>query len=84
MGRYDRRFLSLRLISICGVRSLSHARMLNAYTPMQNRFAGIKPSCDLCNPTTQTIRLLAIATRSPIQDFRASSIVARTVRKQER
>jgi hypothetical protein len=58
--------------------------MLNAYMPMQNRFAGIKPSCDVRNPITQTIKLLAIATRSPIQDFRASSIVARMVKKQER
>jgi len=58
--------------------------MLNAYTPMQNRFAGIKPRCDVRNPIAQTIKLLAIATRSPIQDFRASRIVARMVKKQER
>ena len=58
--------------------------MLNAYTQMQNRFAGIKPSCDVRNPIAQTIKLLTIATRSPIQDFRASRIVARIVRKQER
>jgi hypothetical protein len=51
---------------------------------MQKRFAGIKPSCDVRNPMTQTIKLLAIAIRSPIQDFRASSIVAKTVRKKER
>jgi hypothetical protein len=64
--------------------SLSHDRMLNAYMQMQNRFAGIKPSCDVRNAIAQTIKLLIIAIRSPIQDFRASSIVARTVRKQER
>jgi hypothetical protein len=58
--------------------------MLNAYAQMQKRFAGIKPSCDVRNPIAQTIKLLTIAIRSPIQDFRASSIVARTVRKQER
>jgi hypothetical protein len=58
--------------------------MLNAYTQMQNRFAGIKPSCDVRNPIAQTVKLLTIATRSPIQDFRASSIVATMVRKQER
>jgi hypothetical protein len=58
--------------------------MLHAYTPMQNRFAGIKPSCEVRNPIAQTIKLLAIATMSPIQDFRASSIVARMVKKQER
>jgi hypothetical protein len=58
--------------------------MLNPYTQMQNRFAGIKPSCDVRNPMAQTIKLLAIAIRSPIQDFRASSIVARTVKKHER
>ena len=58
--------------------------MLNAFTQMQNRFAGIKPSCDVRNPIAQTIKLFAIAIRSPTQDFRASSIVASTVRKQER
>jgi hypothetical protein len=58
--------------------------MLNAYTQMQNRFAGIKPNCDVRNPIAQTIKLFTIAIRSPIQDFRASSIVASTVRKQER
>jgi hypothetical protein len=58
--------------------------MLNAYTPMQNKFAGIKPSCDVRNPIAQTMKLLTIATRSPTQDFRASSIVARMVKKQER
>jgi hypothetical protein len=51
---------------------------------MQNRFAGIKPSCEVRNPIAQTIKLLTVAIRSPIQDFRASSIVARTVRKHER
>jgi hypothetical protein len=58
--------------------------MLNPYTQMQNRFAGIKPSCDVRNAMVQTIRLLTIAIRSPVQDFRASRIVARTVRKHER
>jgi hypothetical protein len=58
--------------------------MLNAYMQTQNRFAGIKPSCDVRNPIAQTIKLLTIATRSPIHDFRASSIVASTVKKQER
>jgi len=58
--------------------------MLNAFTQMQNTFAGIKPSCDVRNPIAQTIKLLAIAITSPTQDFRASSIVASTVRKQER
>jgi len=58
--------------------------MLKAYTQMQKMFAGIKPSCDVRNPIAQTIKLLTIATRSPIQDFRASKIVARMVRKQER
>jgi hypothetical protein len=50
---------------------------------MQNRFAGIKPSCDVCNAIAQTIKLLTIAIRSPIHDVRASSIVAKTVRRQE-
>ena len=58
--------------------------MLDAYTQMQNRFAGIKPNCDVRNPIAQMIKLFTIAIRSPIQDFRASSIVASTVRKQER
>ena len=58
--------------------------MLNAYVQMQNRFAGIRPSCDVRNAIAQMITLLTIAIRSPIQDFRPSSIVARTVRKQER
>ena len=32
MGKHDQRFLSLRMISICVCRPLSHGRMLNAYT----------------------------------------------------
>jgi hypothetical protein len=32
---------------------------------MQNRFAGIKPSCDVRNPIAETIKLLIIAIRSP-------------------
>ena len=71
-------------LDVCVFCSLRHGHMLNAYTQMQNRFAGIKPSCDVRNPIAQTIKLLTIAIRGPIQDFRASSIVARTVRKQER
>jgi hypothetical protein len=58
--------------------------MLNAYTQMQNRFAGIEPSCEVRNPIAQTIKLFTIAIRSAIQDFRASSIVASTVMKEER
>jgi hypothetical protein len=58
--------------------------MLNPYTQMQNRFAGIKPSCDVRNAMAQMIKLLIIAIRSPVQDFRASRIVAKTVRKHER
>jgi hypothetical protein len=58
--------------------------MLKAYMQMQNRFAGIKPSCDVRNAIAQTIKLLTIPARSPIQDFRASSTVARTVRIHER
>jgi hypothetical protein len=58
--------------------------MLNAYMQTQNRFAGIRPSCDVRNAIAETIKLLTIATRSPIQDFRVSSIVAKTVRRQER
>jgi hypothetical protein len=60
---------------------LSHDRTLNANTPMQNSFAGLKTSCDVRNAITQTIKLLAIATGNPIQDFRASSIVVRMVKK---
>ena len=58
--------------------------MLNPYTQMQNRFAGIKPSCDVRNAMAHTIKLLTIAIKRPTQDFRASNIVARIVRKQER
>ena len=58
--------------------------MLNAYMQMQNRFAGIKPNCNVRNAIAETVKLLAIAIRSPIQDFRASSMVANTVRKHER
>jgi hypothetical protein len=51
---------------------------------MQNRFAGMKPNCEVRNPIRQTIKLLPIATTSPVQDFRPNRIVANTVRKQER
>jgi len=78
------RFVEAVALDLGCVCCFSHGRMLNPYTQMQKRFAGIKPSCDVRNPMTQTIKLLTIATRSPIHDFRASSNVASTVRKHER
>jgi hypothetical protein len=58
--------------------------MLNAYVQMQNIFAGIKPSSDVCSAIAQTIKLLTMAIRSPTQDFRESRTAARIVRRQER
>jgi len=43
--------------------------MLNTYTPMQKRFAGINPNCPVFNPITQMIALLIPATASPNQRF---------------
>jgi hypothetical protein len=62
---------------------LSQDRMLNAYTQMQIRFAGIKPNWDVRKPITQTIKLLTIDIRSPVHDFRPTRTVANIVRKQE-
>jgi hypothetical protein len=58
--------------------------MLKRYMQMQNRFAGIKPNWDVRNPIAQTIRQFMLETTSPVQDLRATSIVARIVRKHER
>ena len=63
---------------------MSHDRMLDAYMQMQNRFAGMRPSCEVRNAIAQTIKLFTIAIKSPIHDFRASSKVARIVKRQER
>jgi hypothetical protein len=63
---------------------MSQDRMLNAYTQMQTRFAGIKPNRDVRKPIRQTIKLLTIDIRSPVQDFRPTRMVANIVRKQER
>jgi hypothetical protein len=62
----------------------NHARRLNAFTQMQNTFAGIKPYCDVCNPITQTMRLLTPETTRPLHIFLPTRIVATTVRRQER
>jgi hypothetical protein len=75
---YDQRFLLLRLISICVSSFLeprSHAERVYADAKLVR---GIKPSCDVRNPSTQTIKLLTYC------DFRASSIVTTMVRKQEK
>jgi hypothetical protein len=64
--------------------TFNHARRLNALMHMQNPFAGIKPYCDVCNPITQTMRLLTPETTRPVHIFLPTKIVATTVRKQDR
>jgi hypothetical protein len=64
--------------------TFNHARRLNAFMQMQNTFAGIKPYCDVCNPITQTMRLLTPETTRPVHIFLPTRIVATTVRKQDR
>src|ERR1700720_736023 len=64
--------------------TFNHARRLNALMQMQNRFAGIKPYCDVCNPITQTMRLLTPETTRPVHIFLPTRIVAMTLRKQDR
>jgi hypothetical protein len=64
--------------------TFNHAQRLNAFMQMQNTFAGIKPYCDVCNPITQTTRLLTHETTSPVHIFLPSRIVATTVRKHDR
>jgi hypothetical protein len=63
--------------------TFNHARRLNTLMQMQNTFAGIKPYCDVCNPITQTMRLLTPETTRPVHIFLPNRIVATTVRKQE-
>ena len=64
--------------------TFNHVRRLNAFKQMQNTFAGIKPYCDVCNPITQTMRLLMPETTRPVHIFLPTRIVATTVRKQDR
>ena len=64
--------------------TFNHVRRLNAFMQMQNTFAGIKPYCDVCNPITQTTRLLTPETTSPVHIFLPSRIVATTVRKHDK
>src|ERR1700761_21527 len=64
--------------------ALSHVRRLNALMQMQNTFAGIKPYCAVCNPITQTMRLLTQETASPLHILLPTRIVATTVRKQDK
>jgi hypothetical protein len=73
-----------RLLIRCVWVFLSQDRMLNAYTQMQIRFAGMKPNWDVRKPITQMIKLLTIDIRSPVHDFRPTRTVANMVRKQER
>jgi hypothetical protein len=65
-------------------RTFNHARRLIAFMQMQNTFAGIKPYCDVCNPITQTMRLLTPETTRPLHIFLPTRIVATIVRKQDR
>src|ERR1700691_1085072 len=64
--------------------TFNHARRLNAFMQMQNTFAGMKPYCDVCNPITQTMRLLTPETTRPVHIFLPTRIVAMTLRKQDR
>ena len=64
--------------------TFNQARRLNAFMQMQNTFAGIKPYCDVCNPITQTMRLLMPETTRPVHIFLPTRIVATTVRRQDR
>ena len=63
---------------------LAHDRMLKTYTPMQNKLAGIKPSCPVRNPITQMMALFTPATASPVHRLRPTRIVERTVRQQDK
>lgn len=62
----------------------THERMLNAYTPIQNRFAGINPNCLVFKPITQIIALFIPATASPVHRFRPTRTVDSTVRQQDK
>jgi hypothetical protein len=64
--------------------SLTHERMLNTYTAMQNRFAGMNPNWPVRNPITQMIALFTPATASPVHRLRPTSTVERTVRQQDK
>jgi hypothetical protein len=64
--------------------TFNHAKRLNAFMQMQNTFAGIKPYCAVCNPITQTMRLLTPETTRPVHIFLPTKMVATTVRKQDR
>jgi hypothetical protein len=64
--------------------SFTHERMLNTYTPIQNRFAGMNPSWPVRIPITQMIPLFTPATASPVHRLRPTRSVERTVRQQDR
>jgi len=64
--------------------ALTHDRILTAYTPMQNRFAGINPSCPVRRPITHTITLFTLATTSPVHLFRPTRTVDITVSKHDK
>ncbi len=51
---------------------------------MQNKFAGMKPSCPVLNPITQMIRLLTAAITQPVQHLLPIRIVEKTVRTQDK
>jgi hypothetical protein len=51
---------------------------------MQNRFAGMNPSCPVRMPITQTITLFTLATTSPVHRFRPTKTVDNTVRQQDK
>ena len=76
--------LRLRMIWSCACSFLEPRRHAEPYMQMQDRFAGIKPSCDVRIPIAQAIGMLTTAIGRPTQELRASSIVVvSTVRKQE-
>src|SRR5258708_798710 len=51
---------------------------------MQNKFAGMKPSCSVLSPMTQMIKLFAAASTQPSQHLLPTRIVEKTVRTQDK
>ena len=67
-----------------GVPALRQERRLKPYRTMQKRFAGMKPSCEVRKPMTQTIALLMVARIHPSQHRFPIRIAETMVSTQER
>jgi hypothetical protein len=70
--------------AVYDVSAFRQARRLNPYRTMQNKFAGMKPNCEVRYAITHTMALLIPARIQPFQHLLPTGMVETTVSTEER